>query len=395
MHAIARTIGRRPFVGRVPGDVHLSGECQGDFYVYVLLLFAWRTEPLAASVLGRALRHPATVEPRGNEARRRVNTLAASAAPLAEAALAAACLEAAAVSDGSAAMQRAPSQSAIAGPPLYVLPVLLAASLLCLYAAISWLQPILAADPALAAYSGTSLIPTSLDDLSSSAAFVHAAARQHFAPVLGAWALAYLIKMSFSLPGGMALNVFAGVAFGRALGVPLTALLSAAGASGAYLVSSAWGAALISRCGCAERILPLRLRIGAARKQRSLFFYVAALRMTAFFPQWLLNLSAPHVGIPLPLFALCTLVGSIPFCIVTVSVGATVAELSASGGTAPIDWNAVFSPRVILGSLALAALCVVPGLCMRRVEARLGLPPVNVAQTAPHSISEAGAAADP
>lgn len=271
-----------------------------------------------------------------------------------------------------------------ASPPAWWLLVLLLGSLLALWACVSLLQQRLAADPRLAEFAGVSLIPASLDDISRSAAYIARAGSLHAVPVWLVWSLAYVIKMAFSLPGGMALNVFAGVAFGRVVGVLSTAALSAVGASGAFLVSLTWGAALISRCGCSERILPLRLRIGAARKQRSLFFYITALRMTFAFPQWLLNLSAPHVGVPLPLFAACTLVGSLPFCTTTVSVGATLAELSASGGMANLALSSIFSPSVVLGTLALAGLCVIPGLAMRRVEARLGLQSARL-QSAPES----------
>ncbi len=88
------------------------------------------------------------------------------------------------------------------------------------------------------------------------------------------------------------------------------------------------------------------------------FSYLLALRLIPLFPFWLLNLAAAACGIRLVPFAAATLLGIIPGTLVYASVGAGLADVLAVGA-AP-DFAAVFSPRILLPLLGLAALTLVP-----------------------------------
>jgi uncharacterized membrane protein YdjX (TVP38/TMEM64 family) len=249
-----------------------------------------------------------------------------------------------------------------------MLPVLGVSAFSLLGIAVWMLQRSLHTEPALLKFGRVSLFPSSLDGLAASANYVSAVAAHRPFALLLVFSLAYCLKQAFSVPGSVILNVFAGIAFGRWLGIALTTGLTAAGASLAYLLSTEFGSAVLSRCGLEARILPLRLRVGAAQKRGTLFFYLTALRMTTVFPQWLLNLASPHCGVPLSLFAVCTLLGTLPYNAITVNAGASVASAVHDG---QLDWSNIVSGKTVAMLLLFAAVCALPGLFMKRLEGRL------------------------
>jgi uncharacterized membrane protein YdjX (TVP38/TMEM64 family) len=222
------------------------------------------------------------------------------------------------------------------------------------------------------------LLPSSLEELSKSSGYIALVAKQRPWGLAITFSLAYLMKQTFSVPGSVALNIFAGLAFGHLRGVILTCFLTAIGASLAYLLSFEFGHHLIHRFPKLEtKILPLKLRIGAARKRKTLIFYLAALRMTSFFPQWLLNLASPHLSVPLVAFFFpATLFGTLPYNAVTVGAGAALADaLHSEDGKdrPPLVWSDIISTKTMLLMMAMAAVVALPGLLMKRLEARMGL----------------------
>ncbi|RYG41679.1 TVP38/TMEM64 family protein [archaeon] len=258
----------------------------------------------------------------------------------------------------------------------WVYPLLLAAALLSLTTAVWALQARVRASDALTGWSKhvvlpsgeqgvevrASLFPSSYDELQRSAAYIAAAASHHYAAFLATYALAYIVKQTFSLPGSGVLNALAGIAFGAWWGALYAVLLTALGTSGAYLLSHEFGALLMTRFNLAERILPLRLRVEAARKRKTLAFYLISLRTLPVFPQWLINLASPHIGIPLRYFVPCTAVGLIPYNVITVRAGAFIA-------TTPL--NSLLSAQTFLLLAGIATVFLLPALCMRRIERAL------------------------
>lgn len=222
------------------------------------------------------------------------------------------------------------------------------------------------------------LFPTSLKELSSSAEFISLAALRRPVSVLAALALTFAFKQTFCVPGSAVLNLFAGIAFGSFFGTAISAVMTAAGASLAYLLSAEFGAALLTRWSLEERVMPLRLRVGAAQKSGALFLYLIALRLATVMPQWLVNLASPHVAVPLNSFFVCTLIGALPHSFLTVSAGAELAALlrarAAAGEDAPdLAWSDIVSWKAAAMLMGLAALVAVPGLFLRRIEAWLAV----------------------
>ena len=165
----------------------------------------------------------------------------------------------------------------------------------------------------------------------------------------------FLFKIILCIPGGTLLNAVAGALFGAYLGVPLVLALSVLGSCGAYLLSQHCGGALLARWRLDARLAPLRRRIDLASATGTLPRMLTSLRMLPLFPQWLVNLGAPHLGIPLPLFVQSTALGLAPYVTATVSAGAALsAALDAAampGANASATFASLLPPHV------LAALC--------------------------------------
>lgn len=244
------------------------------------------------------------------------------------------------------------------------------------------------------------LFPTSLKELSSSAEFISLAAQRRPASVLAALALTFAFKQTFCVPGSAVLNLFAGIAFGSFFGTAISAFMTAAGASLAYLLSAEFGAALLTRWSLEERVMPLRLRVGAAQKSGALSLYLIALRLATVMPQWLVNLASPHVAVPLNSFFVCTLIGALPHSFLTVSAGAELAALlrtrAAAGEDAPeLVWSDIVSWKAAAMLMGLAALVAIPGVFLRRIEAWLAVHMPHHGHSHSHARTPShGAAAD-
>lgn len=207
-----------------------------------------------------------------------------------------------------------------------------------------------------------SLIPSSLHELTASAHSIHAAAQAMPGSMALLFCVAYLFKQTFSFPGSAALNALGGIAFGLPTGLLLAQTMTVAGTALAFLGSRATAWPLIKRFRWDTRLAPLQQKVESARAAGTLFWYLCALRMTTLFPQWLVNLGAPHIGIPLRLFVPCTLIGLVPYNYVTVRAGSLINE---------VDPSAVFSLKTGALLMVIAAVFVLPAVLMRRCESRL------------------------
>lgn len=85
----------------------------------------------------------------------------------------------------------------------------------------------------------------------------------------------------------------------------------------------------------------------AARRDR-LFTYMLALRVSPV-PNFSINISAPHLGVPLPTFFFGTLFGVVPLSLIPVQTGAAIYEPS---------WEKLIGLGV-MGVLAIAGPIVV------------------------------------
>lgn len=239
-----------------------------------------------------------------------------------------------------------------AAPPLVWLPLAFLAGAACVLASVLALQGAMAE-----AHDAPLTVPWSFGELRASAAAVRAAAAAHTGLALLVVCTLYLWKQAFGVPGSAVLNAVVGCAFGTAAGVPLVIALSAAGATGGYLLSREFGQQLIRRWRLDERIWPLRMRVEAARKTHTLLPTLISLRVFPGTPHWLINLASPHAGVPVAYFISAAAIGMAPYNALCVYAGDSIAT---------VGWEDVFSVRTLGGLAALAALVALPAIRGRR-----------------------------
>jgi uncharacterized membrane protein YdjX (TVP38/TMEM64 family) len=170
----------------------------------------------------------------------------------------------------------------------------------------------------------------------------------------GAYVVVYTILVACSVPEAAIVTVAGGLLFGTVLGGALAVIGATLGATALFLAARTAFVDLM-----AARAAPLMARIRPGI-ERDGFLYLLAIRLVPIFPFWLVNLAAAACGIRLVPFAAATLLGIIPGTLVFAAIGAGVADVLAKGGTP--DFSVIFSPRVLLPLLGLAALTLLPAV---------------------------------
>ncbi len=169
---------------------------------------------------------------------------------------------------------------------------------------------------------------------------------------------AYVAVVTLSVPGGGVLTLAGGFLFGTALGAALTVVGAGVGACLIFLAARSALAPLVA--GRAAGLVE-KLRAGI---ERDGFFYLLSLRLVPVVPFWLLNLAPALLGMRFAPYAAATFLGIIPGTVVFAGIGAGLGEVFAQG-TRP-DLAIIFSPRLLLPLLGLAALSLLGAWWRRR-----------------------------
>jgi uncharacterized membrane protein YdjX (TVP38/TMEM64 family) len=170
----------------------------------------------------------------------------------------------------------------------------------------------------------------------------------------GVYLLAYVVTAALSLPHGILLTTAGGLLFGAVEGTVLTAVGATAGAALLVVLLRSLLADTLRR---QQQKIPQAMRMRLARDGLSYLLFV---RLLTVFPFWLVNLAAAVVGLRLVVFIPGTLIGVLPVTFIVSSIGAGVGDVLAAGHTP--DLSALFTPRLLLPLVALAALSLLPVL---------------------------------
>lgn len=212
--------------------------------------------------------------------------------------------------------------------------------------------PLLLVAAAALAYASGLHHRLSWEALASHEAMLRAALRAHPFAVSAGYVGAYILITVLSLPGGIALDLVGGFLFGTVLGAGLTVLGATVGAILLFLIARrALAGVLAAKAG---RLLA-RLRPGL---ERDGFSYLLAIRLVPIFPFWLVNLAPALIGMRLAPYALATLLGITPACLVFASIGAGLGNVLAAGQ--PPALRVIFAPSVLLPLVGLALLALLP-----------------------------------
>lgn len=246
--------------------------------------------------------------------------------------------------------------------PLYCLPVVFGASLALLLGSLWYAKRIIAIVPAApgSKHADFKLIPSSFEELQKEAHIIQEIASSHAFVYPLVFLVTYLFKQTWSTPGSALLNIFAGIAFGYK-GFLLVTLGTAAGVACAYTLSRTFGSQILYKLNLEPRIAGLRTKVEQAKASKTLHFFLLALRVMPFCPQWLINLASPHLGIKLPLFVLTTVLGLSPYNFICVQAGATVSTIKLEAGE-------IVTPKMLGVLVLIAAVMIVPALFRERIE---------------------------
>uniref|UniRef100_A0A914VGN0 Transmembrane protein 41A n=1 Tax=Plectus sambesii TaxID=2011161 RepID=A0A914VGN0_9BILA len=244
---------------------------------------------------------------------------------------------------------------------LIILPVIFSAATfalwILLYSAPGWQKD--NTDQPISAWS----LPKHFDNFTAIADQFKIYQQHHFNYITTVFVAAYLYKQTFAIPGSFFLNVIAGALFGLYAGFVLVCLLTTLGATLCYLFSELFGREYVLYY-FGQRLTYLQQKLDD-NSNRLLPFLLFA-RMFPISPSWLLNIVAPFLNIPLPIFALSALVGLAPYNFVCVQAGYILSDLRS--------WDDIFDTWTMLKltSFALIPLAYAIFVRPRSIELSTG-----------------------
>jgi len=170
----------------------------------------------------------------------------------------------------------------------------------------------------------------------------------------------YLFSQAFPLfmlwlPGtASAISLIVGALFGFSKGFIICVVLANLGPLLAYSLSAYTGKPIVATL-FPSRLDGLRRQVDS--QGGNLLGFLIFLRVSPF-PNFLINIASPVVGVPLKSFMLATFLGLLPNTLALVSMGVTLKELTSL--------NTGVGMMGLLGVLAVTA--VIPGILKRRFE---------------------------
>lgn len=155
---------------------------------------------------------------------------------------------------------------------------------------------------------------------------------------------------TFAIPGSLFLSILLGFLYKFPIALSLICSSSAIGASLCYLLSSVVGRPLILHY-FSSRTTTFTNYVN--KHKGSLFNLMLFLRITPLLPNWLINLCAPVVGVPLYPFVFGTFFGVIPPSIVAIQAGKTLLTMTTTSETFSLTNIALLSASAVLAIIPL------------------------------------------
>lgn len=170
--------------------------------------------------------------------------------------------------------------------------------------------------------------PKNVDEMRKFVKIFQKNSESHYYKVLFLFSIIYIFLQSFAIPGPVILSILSGALYGKLKGLILVSFCATVGATSCYILSNNFAKYWIFKY-FPNKIKSFETLIENNRD--NLFYFFLFLRITPLFPNWLLNLSSPIVGIPLHYFISGTFIGLIPANIIHVSMGSEISKLEKIG----------------------------------------------------------------
>lgn len=197
--------------------------------------------------------------------------------------------------------------------------------------------------------------PTNLDELKDIAHLLKSIKDEQKASVILLFSAAYLYKQTFAIPGSVFLNLLAGALFGLWKAFGMTCLLTACGASCCFLLSKAFGKAILFHY-FPDKFSELEKKV--RDNQDGMFFFLVCLRLFPMSPNWFLNMSSPVIGIPIVYFWPSVLIGLMPYNFICCQTGEMLAEVTSV--------NDILTWPVMLKLAVIALIVALPGVVVKQ-----------------------------
>ncbi|GAA6026109.1 hypothetical protein JCM10207_006238 [Rhodosporidiobolus poonsookiae] len=181
-------------------------------------------------------------------------------------------------------------------------------------------------------------LPKSFDDLKRLNEVLQVYRERNNWRVMGCYVTVYLFLQAFSVPGSMYLSILGGALWGVAIALPLVCTCVATGALLCYLMSAALGPAVLLHSEVWQR------RVDAwterVNKHRAnMISYLVILRIAPLPPHWVVNVVAPHLGIPIWTFWISTFLGIGGVSYIHTQIGTTLDQMTSSDDFHLISWK--------------------------------------------------------
>jgi uncharacterized membrane protein YdjX (TVP38/TMEM64 family) len=166
--------------------------------------------------------------------------------------------------------------------------------------------------------------------------------------------LAYILAVSFSIPGTAILTILTGFLFGIPAGLCMVLVSATTGATILFSLAKWFSADWIERKG--SRWVA-RFQQGF---QHNAWSYMLILRLLPIFPFPVINIVPGLLKIPTRVFMMSTLFGIIPGTLVYISLGNGLSQIFENNQQPNLGM--IFEPHIILPLLGLALLALLPVL---------------------------------
>jgi uncharacterized membrane protein YdjX (TVP38/TMEM64 family) len=177
----------------------------------------------------------------------------------------------------------------------------------------------------------------------------------NFALTVLGFMVAYVLIVTFSLPGASIATLTGGFLFGTGLGAAINVTAATIGATAIFMAARlGLGDRLKARMDASEGMVA-RIKKGLDENQWSMLFFI---RLVPAVPFFVANLIPAFLGVSLQRFVISTFLGIIPGSLVYSSVGAGLGEVFARNETPNL--GIIFEPHILLPILGLCALSLLP-----------------------------------
>jgi uncharacterized membrane protein YdjX (TVP38/TMEM64 family) len=202
-----------------------------------------------------------------------------------------------------------------------------------------------------AMYASTGM-PTSLADVKHYAKEYSGFAGTHPMHMLIIYAVVFVFKQTFSIPGSAILNIMGGALYKQPVAFILACCLTALGASLCYLIASVMGAGMTEFMLGTEKLEQFRAEIEKEKRRKNLFWFCLSLRLFPFTPNFFLNLASGVLHVPFPYFFFSVLVGLMPYNFLTTYAGYVLSQIQSM--------DDVYDPKAMALLTAFSVLTVLP-----------------------------------